>query len=152
MLWFAFIAWVSFDNLDWYLSLWKGFDLSIILHALFRVYLPPRWSLILTNCSFPNDINLMLPLSWERPFFLKTVFLNYLFVLLFLALFGFQWTFAVKNVSILPVGSMWTSPLEHLAQASFFLIVLTFYLYVLWRTGGLKWTRTTDLALIRRAL
>ena len=58
--------------------------------------------------------------SWKDRFkFLKTVFLNYLFVLLYLL-------YSVFN--------------EHLLYE-----VFASY-------GGLKWTRTIDLALIRRAL
>ena len=62
--------------------------------------------------------------------FLKTVFLNYLFVLLYFLLY-----------------SVFNEHLHFRRKA---------LLFLLWKAsgfpGGLKWTRTIDLALIRRAL
>ena len=46
------------------------------------------------------------------------------------------------------VGSMWTSPLERLLFQGFAPVSLPHRS----SAGGLKWTRTTDLTLIRRAL
>ena len=73
-------------------------------------------------------------------------------------LFGFQRTL----VGLIPyclsasfdtlVGSMWTSPLEHEAQFPHLTLFFALYVHISVHIGGLKWTRTTDLALIRRAL
>ena len=74
------------------------------LHLSFRV-IPPWWISsswrIVVIHDFRERPFYFLTLVWnsvQTYIFLKTVFLNYLFVLLFLALFGFQWTFAWKTI------------------------------------------------------
>ena len=69
------IAWVSFDN----------FYLGLLLLSIREKVLPFALSLSFPPCSLHCLANCSYPRFLERPFlFLKTVFLNYLFVLLYL--------------------------------------------------------------------
>ena len=82
--------------------------------------------LLISMFIFPlsrQNCNSITHLITERPSNLLKNLLNYLFVCFLL--FGFQWPF---------------------------LIWLNHYPKLIVEFGGLKWTRTTDLALIRRAL
>ena len=106
------IAWVSFDNFSsWIvtLDLWKGFILRIIFEyppcTHTSLYFP--WRIVVIHDSW-KDRSFIVDIS----IFLKTVFLNYLFVLLFCALFGFQWTFAFAARCAAGGLNVATSPLE----------------------------------------
>ena len=88
--------------------------------------------LLISMFIFPlsrQNCNSITHLITERPSNLLKNLLNYLFVCF---LIRFSMTISLSTL-------LWTSWLNHYPQP-------------LWVSGGLKWTRTTDLALIRRAL
>ena len=69
------------------------------------------------------------------------VFLNYLSVRFRFSLFGFQWTQSSSKMKT-----------EQRMLRILRCVTIFDQTFVPFGTGGLKWTRTTDLALIRRAL
>ena len=102
--------------------LWKGFPLRCTLNLL-----PPGSSRILGNCIYPNleRLNLTFHFPSSRTVLWNNLILSSLSVRFTLqyTLFGFQWTYPALSSCV------------HFRVLS-----------------GPKWTRTTDLALIRRAL
>ena len=130
------IAWVSFDN----------FYLGLLLLSIREKVLPFALSLSFPPCSFRCLANCSYPRFLERPFYiLKNSFSQLSVRFTLFALFGFQWTFAFDK-------TLFALGMKAGIQLQVYNLVRAFYRSSACAGGGLKWTRTIDLALIRRAL
>ena len=131
---------------------------SVLLFAWTSIEYPLRYSLVLSslNCcvsrftvtlAFSKIVYLYYPTYWKDLIFKSSSFpfvcLLSLFVYLILAfLFSFQWS--IQGLS-LALSSIFIGLFSSLSSLKILKNSVNFL-------GGLKWTRTTDLALIRRAL